>query len=54
MSIRILKTNENDSSILISYVFADVLIYSSELKMLFLHIVSRAPRMYARIKLGFL
>jgi hypothetical protein len=54
MSIRILKTNENDSSVLISYVFADVLIYSSELKMLFLHIVLRASRMYARIKLEFL
>jgi len=49
------KAYENDSSVPVSYVFADVLIlHSGELKMLFLHIVPFASRRYTRVKLGFL
>jgi len=54
MPIRILRAYENDSSVLV-YVFADVLIlHSSDLNMLFQHIVPFASRNYTRINVGFL
>jgi len=54
MSIRILKAYGNDSSVLVPYVFADVLIpHSGELKKLFLHIVPFASRKHTRINVGF-